>query len=185
MIDERDGAPKSLIRELTRVMKLLKPLETNECPFKQRPKTNERPHWVRPELVAQIKFTEWTADGKLRHPVYLGLRDDKKPHDVRREEKSRFTADSTRRLDSRASAGLVGQLRAIEDSRRDGVLELPDGDRLNVSKSAPSGGYDQRYTFGLDYWINPSTVVKIAYEIDDREQGRNNDAFFIQGAMGF
>ena len=120
-------------RELTRVMKLLKPLETDECPFKQRPKTNERPHWVRPELVAQIKFTEWTADGKLRHPVYLGLRDDKKPEDVRREEKSRFTADSTRRLDSRASSGLVEQLRAIEDSRRDGVLELPDGDRLNVS----------------------------------------------------
>ena len=58
-------------------------------------------------------------------------------------------------------------------------------DRLNVSKSAPNGGYDQRYTFGVDYWINPSTVVKIAYEIDDREQGRNNDAFFIQGVMGF
>ena len=56
---------------------LLKPLETTTCPFKNTPKTNERPHWVRPELVAQIKFTEWTADAKLRHPVYLGLRDDK------------------------------------------------------------------------------------------------------------
>lgn len=58
-------------------------------------------------------------------------------------------------------------------------------DRLNVSKSAPDGGYDQRYTFGVDYWINPSTVVKVAYEIDDRQQGQNNDAFFIQGVMGF
>ena len=66
-------------RELARVMKLLMPLEIDDCPFKNRPKTNERPHWVRPELVAQIKFTEWTADAKLRHPVYLGLRDDKKP----------------------------------------------------------------------------------------------------------
>jgi bifunctional non-homologous end joining protein LigD len=72
-------------RELARVMALLKPLETRDCPFANHPKTNERPHWVRPELVAQIKFTEWTADAKLRHPVYLGLRDDKKPHDVRRE----------------------------------------------------------------------------------------------------
>ncbi len=62
-------------------MKLLKPLETPASPFKIKPKTNERPHWVRPELVAQIKFTEWTADGKLRHPVYLGLRDDKKASD--------------------------------------------------------------------------------------------------------
>src|SRR5437899_12791199 len=68
-------------------MALLKPLETDECPFTSTPKTNERPHWVRPELVAQVKFSEWTADAKLRHPVYLGLRDDKKPTDVTREEK--------------------------------------------------------------------------------------------------
>src|SRR6266849_6498724 len=73
-------------KELSRLMTLLKPLETDECPFTIKPKTNERPHWVRPELVAQIKFTEWTADAKLRHPVYLGLRDDKKATDVRREE---------------------------------------------------------------------------------------------------
>jgi len=120
-------------RELARVMKLLQPLETNECPFNPRPKTNERPHWARPELVAQIKFTEWTDDGKLRHPVYLGLRDDKKPQDVHREEKSRVTATSTRRLDDAAVGGLVDQLRAIEASRRDGILALPGGDHLNVS----------------------------------------------------
>ena len=75
-------------------MKLLKPLETKTCPFANLPKSNERPHWVRPELVAQIKFTEWTADAKLRHPVYLGLRDDKKPTDVRREEKPEVRGSS-------------------------------------------------------------------------------------------
>src|SRR5262245_47119511 len=72
-------------RELARLMALLKPIETTDCPFSVRPKTNERPHWARPELVAQVKFTEWTADGKLRHPVYLGLRDDKDPREVTRE----------------------------------------------------------------------------------------------------
>jgi bifunctional non-homologous end joining protein LigD len=45
-------------------------------------------HWVRPELVAQVGFSEWTRDGKLRHPRYLGLRDDKAPEDVVREEPS-------------------------------------------------------------------------------------------------
>ena len=74
--------------ELARVMALLKPLETKACPFRDQPKTNERPHWVRPILVAQIRFSEWTADGMLRHPVYLGLRDDKKAEDVRRETSS-------------------------------------------------------------------------------------------------
>lgn len=42
-------------------------------------------HWVRPELVAQVGFGEWTPDGKLRHPRYLGLRDDKRPDQVVRE----------------------------------------------------------------------------------------------------
>ena len=42
-------------------------------------------HWVRPKLVAQVAFSEWTRDGKLRHPRYLGLRTDKKPDEVVRE----------------------------------------------------------------------------------------------------
>jgi len=41
--------------------------------------------WVRPELVAQVAFTEWTGHGRLRHPRFLGLRDDKAPTDVVRE----------------------------------------------------------------------------------------------------
>jgi bifunctional non-homologous end joining protein LigD len=45
-------------------------------------------HWVEPELVAQIAFAEWTRDGRLRHPRYLGLRDDKAARDVVRERPS-------------------------------------------------------------------------------------------------
>jgi bifunctional non-homologous end joining protein LigD len=41
--------------------------------------------WLKPELVAQIEFLEWTADDRLRHPRFVGLRDDKDPKDVRRE----------------------------------------------------------------------------------------------------
>jgi ATP-dependent DNA ligase len=41
--------------------------------------------WVEPELVAQVGFTEWTADGRLRHPRFLGLRDDKSAREVVRE----------------------------------------------------------------------------------------------------
>jgi bifunctional non-homologous end joining protein LigD len=43
-------------------------------------------HWVRPELVAQIGFTEWTGDGKLRHPRFVGLRTDKDASEVVREQ---------------------------------------------------------------------------------------------------
>jgi len=135
-------------KELARLMSLLKPLETKERPFRERPKTNERAHWVRPELVAQIKFTEWTADGKLRHPVYLGLRDDKKPTEVRREQNLRvrgsgFGVPGSGVRGSSPKPGtqnpeprpddLIDQLNAIESSRRDGILTLADGDRFTVT----------------------------------------------------
>ena len=44
-----------------------------------------RPHWVRPELVAEVEFAEWTDDAIIRHASYLGLRDDKAVHEVVRE----------------------------------------------------------------------------------------------------
>jgi bifunctional non-homologous end joining protein LigD len=49
------------------------------------PSMMKKMHWVNPKFVAEIKFAEWTRDGKLRAPVFLGLREDKKPTDVVRE----------------------------------------------------------------------------------------------------
>ena len=46
-------------------------------------------HWVAPTLVAQVGFSEWTADGELRHPRYQGLRRDKNPAEVVRETPER------------------------------------------------------------------------------------------------
>jgi len=43
-------------------------------------------HWVEPEIVAEVGFTEWTDDGRLRHPRFLGLRRDKPPREVHRED---------------------------------------------------------------------------------------------------
>jgi bifunctional non-homologous end joining protein LigD len=46
----------------------------------------EEMQWVTPKLIAQIRFVEWTADGHLRHAAFLGMREDKPAHSVRREE---------------------------------------------------------------------------------------------------
>jgi bifunctional non-homologous end joining protein LigD len=73
-------------QELERVARLLEARKTATSPFDDAFKTMEKAHWVRPDLVVQIRFTEWTSDGLLRHPVYLGTRTDKKARDVRREE---------------------------------------------------------------------------------------------------
>lgn len=175
-------------KELARVMALLKALETTTCPFAKKPPSNERPHWVKPELVVQVKFTEWTADQHLRHPVYLGIRDDKRPTDVVREDSlrhhdsvmkristgpsssrakaaapvpagadadepkaarapaktrrrsktagsahSRARTSSVEAIPATAIASLVDQLRALESERRDGPIDLPNGEQLAVT----------------------------------------------------
>jgi bifunctional non-homologous end joining protein LigD len=176
-------------RELQQVAARLAPLEIAASPFRVRPRPNERPHWARPELVAQVKFTEWTADGKLRHPTYLGLRDDVPPRAVKREpvgarqkagrvqfgmrsaergtkaERGARNAESPRngrpvtqgrragareRGDATRAAmmgghasraartpphlqRLVERLSELEEGGRNGVLELPGGDTLDVT----------------------------------------------------
>jgi len=70
---------------LRRLGDRLAQLETPVSPFADDPLPRSGVHWVKPRLVAQIAFTEWTRDDKLRHPRFLGLRDDKRPQDVARE----------------------------------------------------------------------------------------------------
>lgn len=70
---------------LRNLHKRLSPLEQQTPPFGRGLVRENGAHWVRPELVVQIGFTEWTRDGKLRHPRYQGLRTDKDPTEVIRE----------------------------------------------------------------------------------------------------
>jgi bifunctional non-homologous end joining protein LigD len=75
--------------EIERLLKLLRPLERKDSPFAQVPKLprvrKDDVVWVEPKLVAEVSFVEWTHDGRLRAPVYTGLREDKSPDEVRRE----------------------------------------------------------------------------------------------------
>jgi bifunctional non-homologous end joining protein LigD len=148
-------------KELACVARLLQPLEISTCPFAVRPKPNEPPHWVRPRLVAEVKFTEWTSDGKLRHPTYLGLRDDVDPMTIRREPVIRVRASKGKGTAQRKQRGqnggdlafsqsqlgspgpnftlsrtlqlLVQLLEALEQGQGNGVLPLPGGFKLEVS----------------------------------------------------
>ena len=65
-------------RTLADLSARMRALRTDESPFRPAPR-EAGVTWIRPKLVAQIAFAEWTADGKLRQPVFLGLRHDKKP----------------------------------------------------------------------------------------------------------
>ncbi len=72
--------------EIRRLLQLMKPLHRDTPPFTEAPKMPRvrkgDVQWVEPGLVAQVKYGEWTHDGHLRHPAYLGLRDDKEAAEV-------------------------------------------------------------------------------------------------------
>ena len=73
---------------LAAMAKRLARLERKSSPFSTPVRTNEKAHWVRPEIVVEVKFNEWTADSRLRQPIFLGVRDDKDPREVTREATS-------------------------------------------------------------------------------------------------
>lgn len=166
-------------KELSRVYALLKAREVRESPFAMRVKTNEPAHWVRPELVAEVKFTEWTADGKLRHPVYLGLRDDKRAEGVTVESQgsrvprskvpgstvpgsrvpgSGVPADAP--LDSRLQP-VIDQLRELEHAKKDGTVDLPNGDRVRVTNLSKVFWPEGKITKGelLRYYVAVSPYL--------------------------
>ena len=78
--------------EIARLLSRLKPLRRDDSPFAEVPKMPKVRKgdvvWVEPELVAEVRFAEWTHDGRLRAPVYQGLREDKEADEVQRERPS-------------------------------------------------------------------------------------------------
>ncbi len=161
-------------KELDRVSRLLRARETTTSPFKERLKTRARQHFVTPALVAQVRFTEWTHEGYLRQPVYLGLRDDTRARSVIRESRvmarsqkpearSRKSADAPL-----ANADVIEQLDAIQASKKDGVLQLADWQTLRVTNLSKIFWPAQKLTKGdlLRYYAEVAPFILPA--VDNR-----------------
>ncbi|MHB8094760.1 MAG: DNA ligase D, partial [Candidatus Aminicenantales bacterium] len=69
-------------RALRDIHEKLTPLITARTPFMHKPRTDTPVTWVVPRLICEVKFSDWTADGLMRHPVFMGLREDKSPRTV-------------------------------------------------------------------------------------------------------
>ncbi len=116
--------------ELARVAGLLDARAIETSPFVPAPKPPERPHWVRPDLRARVRFTEVTRDGMLRHPVYLGLEDAALP--ASEGAAARGGDDPARSTASPADAAVPSALKATAAGRRVVV-----GAGTSTSTSAP------------------------------------------------
>ena len=178
-------------KELDRLAALLDKRAAPRSPFADTFKTAEKAHWVTPTLVVEVKFTEWTSDGLLRQPVYLGTRDDKAAKAVRREmggappkpvkptkpTKPTRTSKPSKPITMKAAEvpapaasldAVVNRLQELEHARKDGDLSLPNGDAVRVTNLAKLFWADLKITKGdlLRYYVGTSPFLLPV--VDDR-----------------
>jgi bifunctional non-homologous end joining protein LigD len=130
--------------ELDKLAALFKKRTIPDSPFVNQVSSNEKPHWITPDLICEVKFIEMTDEGLLRQPVYLGLRDDKNAGEVGletvrevREVRGVRGVRGVREVPGvQAPTELLERLGELERSKRDGEIVLPNGDRLRVTNLA-------------------------------------------------
>jgi len=118
-------------RTLDELNRKLSRLKTDRCPFAQKPPVNAPAVWVKPELVAEVKFSEWTRDGYLRAPVFLRLRPDKPASEARPAMPVSPPQENPSKRDKSENtvAEVMGQLTNSHDSL---TIEV-EGNKLNLT----------------------------------------------------
>jgi bifunctional non-homologous end joining protein LigD len=112
---------------LARIRELLDAQRTTRTPFANPPTGAEgrRATWVKPVLVGEVAFTEWTRDGTLRHPSFQGLRLDKKPREVVRETAAHLASEAAHGPSRTDGTGAAGKVAGVTISNPDKAL-FPD-----------------------------------------------------------
>ncbi len=104
-------------RTLRNVSAQLKPLSSKSNPFSSSNGIQGRPHWVKPLLIAEVSFGEWTRAGVIRHPVFHGMRTDKKPGAIVREKPAKVSPPKQVEHAAAESHALPSQLRITNPNR--------------------------------------------------------------------
>jgi len=127
-------------KQRAELKKQLAPDERPDSPALGAPRLRDA-HWVEPRLVAQVRFTEWTSDGKLRHPAFQGLRADKKPEETCREKPAAVPEGQKKqkpRAQTRASASPAAPAGEVKLSNPDRLLYPKD----RITKADVAAYYD-------------------------------------------
>jgi bifunctional non-homologous end joining protein LigD len=174
--------------ELNRLIRRFRAIEQDEMPFEGEVPRAEvrRAHWVRPEMVAEVTFTEWTGDGRLRHPVYHGLREDKPAKEVRREMPQATTKAATGKQSSPKSAKKpakkadprVNAKPASKAPQAGGAaFELTSPDKVLYPEQGLTKRDLAEYYVAVEKWILPH-VVDRPLSLVRCPEGRAKKCFF-------
>lgn len=147
-------------RQLETISKQLDQLATAEPPFAHLPEAVKDAHWVKPELVAEVKFLEWTREGQLRQPVFLGLRPDKDPRLVVREASPAEAAKGPVVALTAELGSLIQTLEALEEHGEDGDITV-EGRHLKLTNLNKTLWPDIGVTKGelLRYYVSVSPAI--------------------------
>jgi len=162
--------------DLDALAKHFKPLEQSKSPFVEVPAIERKDAvWLKPKLVCEVEYTEWTRDGRLRHPSFQGLREDKPASDVRRDVPSGEEADVT------PAKSVAAKAKAKGEPVFDGItLTSPDKvlyPEVGVTKLDLASYYQTIAPYILPYVVNrPISLVRCPEGID-------GERFFQRHAM--
>jgi bifunctional non-homologous end joining protein LigD len=152
--------------ELDRLARLLGPLRRDSSPFGAGAKPPHEAVFCEPELVAEVEFSEWTSGGSLRQPRYKGLRDDKDPKEVVREEPPVTEAPPSKRPRGRravrkAETGENGAPLVVREKTAKSAEATVEGRELKLSNLAkvlyPATGFEKRAL--IDYYATIAPVL--------------------------
>ena len=130
-------------RTLAQVQTRLEPLHTRTCPFIEKPEVNGPVTWVKPKLVAEVNFQQWTEDGSLRAPIFLRLRDDIDPKTVQRIESQKSSRSSSLRKQGSSALGTAPQGATSKAKSLDPRIRGDDEQRAKATTHATSSAIDE------------------------------------------
>src|SRR5882672_1148100 len=147
-------------KKLNELSSRLKQLAASACPFDAVPVANEKPSWITPALVARVKFSGWTDEHSLRHPVFLALREDARPLDCQFENEIAPAVSSPAVVRSPEIVGRVLNIKAqieaeLFKGRAETVIIELDGKRVRLSNLNkvyfPESGHTKRNLLAYYY----------------------------------
>ncbi|MDB5258332.1 MAG: ligD, partial [Chitinophagaceae bacterium] len=140
-----DQSLKELYQQMTK-------LKTTKSPFQAKVKVNDVVTWIKPVLICNIKYTEWTRDKQLRHPVFMGLRIDKKPSEVKEETKQPMET-KVKKTTTRKGIPAAKEAKVVKAGKIE--VKLTNQDKIYFPKDKLTKGDVVKYYQSIQAYILP------------------------------